>query len=370
MNDALKRTPLYDVHLGLGAKMVPFAGYEMPVQYPSGITAEHLAVREAAGLFDVSHMGEFLVGGPQAIDLVQLVSVNDAADLAVRQCQYSAMCGANGGIRDDLIVYRMADDQYMLVVNASRRAQDWAWIVEHAEGFDATLEDRSDTVGLLALQGPRAQGILDPLTDVNLDDLAYYHFMLGSVAGCAATISRTGYTGEDGFELYVGAADTVAVWKALCEQGGGMGLLPCGLGARDSLRLEVGFALYGNELDEEHTPLASRLGWLVKLDKGQFSGRDALVRQKHEGVRQKLVGIRLTERGFPRPGYAIVHGGNEVGSVTSGTVSPSLGYGIALGYVPAELTSPDAELGVRIREKVIPAVVARLPFYTEGSVRR
>ena len=349
--------------------MVPFAGYEMPVQYPSGITEEHKAVREVAGLFDVSHMGEFLVHGPQAIELVQLVTVNDAADLAVGQCQYSAMCAADGGIRDDLVVYRMTD-HYMMVVNASRRAQDWAWIVEHAQDLDATLEDRSDQMGLLALQGPRAQEILGPLTDVNLDDIAYFHFAVGSVAERAATISRTGYTGEDGFELYIGEADAVAVWNALFEQGGGVGLLPAGLGARDSLRLEMGFALYGNELDEEHTPLAGRLSWLVKLDKGEFSGRDALVRQKEEGVPDSLVGIRLTERGFPRPGYPIVHDGNEVGSVTSGTVSPSLGYGVALGYVPAELISPDTEVGVRIRDKVIPGVVARLPFYTEGSVRQ
>ena len=369
MNDTLKKTPLHDVHLGLGAKMVPFAGYEMPVQYPTGITAEHHAVREAAGLFDVSHMGEFLVHGPQALHLVQRVSVNDAASLAVGQCQYSAMCAEDGGIRDDLVVYRMAD-HFMLVVNASRRAQDWAWIVKHAEGLDVTLEDPSDEIGLLALQGPRAQEILDPLTDMNLNDVAYYHFEEGTVAGCPATISRTGYTGEDGFELYVTEADTVAVWNALCERGGEAGLLPSGLGARDSLRLEVGFALYGNDLDEEHTPLAGRLGWVVKWDKGEFSGRDALVRQKEEGVPHRLVGIRLTERGFPRPGYPIVHDGNEVGVVTSGTVSPSLGYGVALGYVPAELMGPDTEVGVRIRDKVIPGVVARLPFYTEGSVRR
>ncbi len=369
MNDTLKKTPLHDVHLALGAKMVPFAEYEMPVQYPSGIRAEHQAVRTAAGLFDVSHMGEFLVRGPQAIDLVQLVSVNDASSLAVGQCQYSAMCAEDGGIRDDVVVYRMAD-HYMLVVNASRRAQDWAWIVEHADGLAVTLEDRSDDLGLLALQGPAAQEILDPLTPANLDGVAYYRFVDGTVAGCPATISRTGYTGEDGFELYVAEKDAAAVWNAVFEQGEGSGLLPCGLGARDSLRLEVGFALYGNELDEEHTPLAGRLGWLVKWDKGDFSGRDALVRQKQEGVHRRLVGIRLTERGFPRPGYPIVHEGNEVGSVTSGTVSPSLGYGIALGYVPAELIRPDTEVGVRIRGKVIPGVVARLPFYTEGSVRR
>ncbi len=369
MNDTLKKTPLHDVHLRLGAKMVPFAEYEMPVQYPTGITAEHQAVRAVAGLFDVSHMGEFLVRGPQATDLVQLVSVNDAASLALGQCQYSAMCGEDGGVRDDVVVYRMAD-HYMLVVNASRRAQDWAWLVEHAEGLAVTLEDRSDETALLALQGPRAQEILDPLADVNLDEVAYYHFAEGTVAGCPATISRTGYTGEDGFELYITDEDTVAVWSALFEQGKGAGLLPCGLGARDSLRLEVGFALYGNELDEDHTPLAGRLGWLVKLDKGDFSGRDALVRQKEEGGYDRLVGVRLMERGFPRPGYPIVHNGHEVGSVTSGTVSPSLGYGIALGYVPAGLVAPDTEVGVRIRDKVVPGVVVRLPFYTEGSVRR
>jgi len=369
MNDALKKTPLYEVHLSLGAKLVPFAGYEMPLQYSSGIRAEHHAVREAAGVFDVSHMGEFLVRGPQAIDLVQFVSVNDAASLAVGQCQYSAMCAEDGGIRDDLVIYRMAD-HYMFVVNASRRAQDWAWILRHAEGLDLTIEDPSDEMGLLALQGPGAQEILDPLTDVNLDEIAYYHFAEGTVSGCPATISRTGYTGEDGFELYVHESDTVAVWNALFEQGGEAGLLPIGLGARDSLRLEVGFALYGNDLDEEHTPLAGRLGWLVKLDKGDFSGRDALLKQKEAGVSQRLVGIRLTERGFPRPGYPIVHEGKDVGSVTSGTVSPSLGYGVAMGYIPAEVSSLDTEVGIRIRDKVIPGVVARLPFYTGGSVRR
>jgi aminomethyltransferase len=369
MNDPLKKTPLHDAHLALGAKMVPFAGYEMPVQYPTGITTEHRAVREAAGLFDVSHMGEFLVRGPQALDLVQCVSVNDAASLAVGQCQYSVMCAEDGGTRDDMVVYRKLG-HYMLVVNASQRAPDWAWLVERAKGLEVTLEDASDETGLLALQGPRAQEILNPLTDINLDDVAYYHFAEGTVAGVPALISRTGYTGEDGFEMYLSETDTAAVWGAVLEQGEGSGLVPCGLGARDSLRLEVGFALYGNELDGDHTPLAGRLGWLVKLDKGDFSGRDALVRQKEEGGHPRLVGIRLTERGFPRPGYPIVHDGNEVGAVTSGTVSPTLGYGIALSYVPAELASPATELGIRVRDKVIPGVVARLPFYTEGSVRR
>jgi len=357
------------MHLGLGAKMVPFAGYEMPVQYPSGIRAEHQAVRAAAGRFDVSHMGEFFVCGPQAIDLVQRVSVNDAASLEVGQCQYSAMCARDGGIRDDLIVYRM-EERYMLVVNASRRNEDWEWVLQHTKGLDVTLEDRSDEFGLVALQGPRAQEILAPLTEASLDDVAYYHFVDGTVAGFPATISRTGYTGEDGFEIYVAARDVGEVWSAVFEQGEPFGLLPCGLGARDSLRLEVGFSLYGNELDEEHTPLEGSLGWVVKLGKGDFSGRDALVRQKEEGVPRRLVGIRLSERGFPRPGYPIVHAGSDVGSVTSGTVSPSLGYGIALGYVPAELVSPGTKVGVHIRDHVVPGVVVRLPFYREGSVRR
>ena len=369
MQDTLKRTPLHDEHLGLGAKMVPFAGYEMPVQYPSGITAEHEVVRTAAGLFDISHMGEFVVRGPQALNLIQSISVNDASALAVGQCQYSAMCREDGGILDDVVVYRRADS-YMVVVNASRRSVDWDWFTVHSSGLEVELEDRSDETGLVALQGPRAAEILAPLTDRNLEDVRYYCFVEGAVAGCAAIISRTGYTGEDGFEIYVSNEDSRTVWNTLLERGGPQGLRPAGLGARDSLRLEVGFALYGNDLDQEHTPLEGRLGWLVKLDKGEFSGRGALIRQKEDGVQRRLVGIRLSERGFPRPGYAIVHNGDEVGVVTSGTVSPTLGFGIAMGYVPAELTAAETVLGIRIRDRVIPATVSRPPFYKDGSVRR
>ncbi len=369
MQDMLKKTPLYEAHLGLGAKMVPFAGYEMPVQYPSGITAEHEVVRTAAGLFDISHMGEFIVSGPQALELVQRVSVNDASALAVGQCQYSATCSEDGGILDDLVVYRRADS-YMMVVNGARRSVDWDWFSLHASGLEVELEDRSDEMGLVALQGPRAAEILAPLTDANLDDVRYYWFVEGQVAGCAAIISRTGYTGEDGFEIYLSNADSSPVWNTLLERGESAGLRPAGLGARDSLRLEVGFPLYGNDLDQEHTPLEGRLGWLVKLDTGEFSGRGALMRQKEEGVKRRLVGIRLSERGFPRPGYAIVHNGDDVGVVTSGTVSPTLGVGIAMGYVPAELTAAETDLGIRIRDKVIPASVIRPPFYKGGSVRR
>ncbi len=369
MTDTLKRTPLYAEHVALGAKIVPFAGYEMPVQYPAGITAEHEAVRTAAGLFDASHMGEFVVRGPQALDLVQRVSINDASGVAVGQCQYTALCLEDGGILDDFLVYR-AHDLYMLVVNASRREEDWDWITRHASGLHVEFEDRSDETALLALQGPKAQEVLAPLTETNLEEIGYYRFADGRVAGFPAVISRTGYTGEDGFELYVASADAAALWRRLLEDGAGAGLKPAGLGARDSLRLEVGFPLNGNDLDTEHTPLEARLGWLVKFNKGDFVGRDALMRQKEEGVSTRLVGIRLTERGFPRPGYPIVHDDSEVGSVTSGTMSPTLGCGIAMGYVPDDLATVDTPLGVRVRGRVIPGVVERPPFYKQGSVRR
>ena len=369
MQDTLKKTPLHEEHLGLGAKMVPFAGYEMPVQYTSGITAEHEAVRDAAGLFDISHMGEFIVRGPQALDLVQRVTVNDASVLAHGQCQYSAMCREDGGILDDVVVYRMVDS-YMIVVNASRRTVDWDWFSTQSAGLQVALEDRSDETGLLAIQGPNAEEILQPLTDTNLEDVRYYWFTEGTVAGREAIISRTGYTGEDGFEIYVSNEDSRWVWNVLLEHGRSLDLHPVGLGARDSLRLEVGFPLYGNDLDQEHTPFEGRLDWLVKLNKGDFSGRQALIRQKKEGLKRQLIGISLSERGFPRPGYPIVYNGEDVGAVTSGTVSPTLGFGIAMGYVPVDLATDETVLGIRIRDKVIPGSVNRPPFYKEGSVQR
>ena len=368
-SDSLKRTPLYGEHVALGGKIVPFAGFEMPVQYPSGITAEHRAVREAAGLFDVSHMGEFVLHGPQALDLIQKVTVNDASRMEVGQAQYSAMCLDHGGIVDDLIVYRFAD-RYMLVVNASNAAKDLAWVRRHAEGLDVEVQDRSDQTALIALQGPAAREILRPLADIDVDDVRYYHFREGRVDGAPAVISGTGYTGEDGFELYVDVADAVPVWRALMKAGEGRGLIPAGLGARDSLRLEVGYALYGNDLDEKHTPLESGLGWITKLDKGDFVGRGALLEQKEAGVPQRLVGFKLTGKGFPRPGYAVVSDGAPVGVVTSGTVSPSLGYGVGMGYVPPGLSKADTAVQVDIRGKVVDAVVQRPPFYTQGSIRR
>lgn len=369
MNASLKRTPLYEEHASLGAKIVPFAGWEMPVQYPTGITAEHKAVREAAGLFDVSHMGEFVIRGPQALDLIQRVTVNDASRMEVGQAQYSAMCHPHGGVVDDLIVYRFAD-HWMLVVNASNLDKDLAWIRSHAGDLDVQVEDRSDAMALLALQGPAAREILRSLASIDVDDVRYYHFMEGKVNGAPAIIAGTGYTGEDGFELGVAAEDAAGVWRALLDAGKDAGLIPAGLGSRDSLRLEVGYALYGNDLDDEHTPLESGLGWITKLDKGDFIGRDVLVRQKEAGVPRRLVGMRITGKGFPRHGYAVLSAGEPVGVVTSGTVSPSLGYGVAMGYVPPELSKPDTTVQIDVRGKPVDAVVQRPPFYTKGSIRR
>jgi aminomethyltransferase len=369
MSDTLRKTPLHDAHIALGGKMVPFAGFEMPVQYGTGITAEHRAVREAAGLFDVSHMGEFQVEGPDAEALIQRVTVNDVSKTVPGQAQYSAMTVEDGGIIDDLIVYRFPD-RFMLVVNAANREADWDWITSHAEGLTVTVEDVSDQTGLLALQGPAAREILRPLAEPDVDEVGYYRFVEGTVAGVPTLISGTGYTGEDGFELYLPADRAREVWDRILEAGEGRGLLPAGLGARDSLRLEVGYALYGNDLDREHTPLESGLGWITKLDKGDFVGRDALRAQKERGVERRLVGLRLTARGFPRPGYRIVADGREVGTVTSGTLSPTLGEGIAMGFVEADHAAAGSEVAVEIRGHDVPAVVQRPPFYTEGSIRR
>jgi aminomethyltransferase len=369
MTEVLERTPLYAEHVALGAKIVPFAGFEMPVQYPMGITAEHRAVRQTAGLFDVSHMGEILLRGPQALELVQHISINDASKVVVGQAQYSAMCLESGGIVDDLLVYRFAD-HWMLVVNASNLAKDWAWIGQHAQRFDVEVEDVSTRIALLALQGPAARSILAPLTRMDLDAVTYYRFAVGDVGEVPATVSATGYTGEDGFELYIDAGDAVELWRMLLEKGSAEGLVPVGLGARDTLRLEMGYALYGNDLDEEHTPLEAGLEWVTKLDKGQFIGRDALVEQKRTGVPLKLVGLRVEGRGFPRPGYPIAAGEETVGAVTSGTVSPSLGIGIAMGYVRTEASVPGARVSIDARGKPLAATVVRPPFYTLGSIRR
>ncbi len=365
----LLRTPLHAEHRALGAKLVPFAGYEMPVQYPTGITAEHNAVRTAAGLFDVSHMGEFVVRGPRALEFVQRVSTNDAGKLEVGQAQYSTLLDDDGRLLDDLLVYRYPD-HWMLVVNGSNRVRNLAWVRRFTGEYGVELEDRSDDVALLALQGPKAQAILARLTGAALDDIRYYRFAEGEVDGVAATLSRTGYTGEDGFELYLPAADAPAVWRRLLEAGAADGLVPAGLGCRDSLRLEMGYALYGNDLDEDTTPLEAGLGWVVKMGKGDFVGRDALARQKEAGVARRLVGFRLLERGFPRHGYPVLAEGAPVGLVTSGVLSPTLGVGIGMAYVPTALARPGTPLAVSIRGTPVPAEVVRPPFHTGGSVKK
>jgi aminomethyltransferase len=365
----LQRTPLIEEHERAGAKLVPFAGYLMPVQYPSGILEEHHAVRTRAGLFDVSHMGELDVRGEDALALTQFATTNDAAKLEVGQAQYSVLCREDGGAIDDCIVYRF-EDRYMIVVNASNREKDHDWIESLAVRFRVDVIDRSDEIGLLAIQGPLAQQIVARLTDDDLDSIQYYHFREGTVAGASAIISRTGYTGEDGFELYVAANDAPILWRRLMEAGEQDGILPAGLGARDSLRLEMGYALYGNDLDDNHTPLEAGLGWVVKFDKGEFAGRAALSRLKAQGLREKLVGFTLKERGFPRHGYEVRVAGEPAGEVTSGIHSPSLQQGIGLAYVPAEASKPGTPLEVMIRDRALDAEVVRTPFYKEGSVRR
>lgn len=364
----LKRTPLYDEHVALKGKIVPFAGYEMPVQYPSGITAEHQAVRKAAGLFDVSHMGEFEVRGERALDFVQHVTTNDASRIEVGQAQYSTLPNREGKLLDDLLVYRFPD-HYLLVVNGANRDKDFAWLSGLAGDFGVDLVDRSDEIALLALQGPKAESILARLTDADLGSIRYYRFAEGAVDGKPAIISRTGYTGEDGFELYLDAADAAAVWRRILEAGAEDGILPAGLGCRDSLRLEMGYALYGNDLDEGCTPLEAGLGWVTKLDKGEFVGREAIARQKEEGVPRRLVGFRLLERGFPRHGYAVRCDGVEAGEVTSGIVSPSLGEGIGMAFVPSSHAKPGSRIEIVIRDQPIAAEVVRPPFYKQGTVK-
>jgi len=362
----LKRTSLYETHRALGAKLVPFAGWEMPVQYPTGIIAEHQAVRTGVGVFDVSHMGEFEITGPDRNAFVNRVTCNDVSAIEAGGVQYSALLTPEGTFVDDCTVYRF-DDKLMIVVNASNTARAWEHIVEQKGGINVRLKDISAEVGLLAVQGPKAQELMQPLTQTRLDDIGYYHFAVGQVTGCQCFISRTGYTGEDGFELYCRGRDTVKLWEALTAAGA----QPIGLGARDSLRLEMGYALYGNEIDDTITPLEAGLGWIVKLDKGaRFTGDTALRAQQQRGVTRKLVGFELRGRGFPRHGYQVYHDGREVDIVRSGTMSPSLGRAIGTTYLPAAAAKTGTAFEVDCRGARIPAEVVKRPFWTVGSVRR
>ena len=359
----MKKTVLNQVHRDLGARMVEFGGWDMPVQY-SGVIAEHLAVRSAAGLFDVSHMGEFEVTGPGAMAFLQFATINDLLALADGQVQYSALCYAEGGIVDDITLYRFDADKYMLCVNAANIDKDFAWLQELAAQHqgDYQLVNRSADFGQLALQGPKAAAILAGLTSADLLSLKTYHFCESDVAGLPMIVSRTGYTGEDGFELYCAPADVESLWQALMTEGAPQGLVPVGLGARDTLRLEKAYALYGHELSAEILPLEARLGWITKLEKTDFCGRGALLKAKSGGVRRQLIGLRLTQPGVPREQYPVRVAGREAGYVTSGTMSPSTRQGIALALVDTAVASGDAEFTIVIRGREVSAEKVKLPF--------
>lgn len=357
----MKTTAFNSMHKALGAKMVEFGGFEMPVQY-RGIMEEHAAVRTGVGVFDVSHMGEFDVRGPGALAFLQRVTVNDVSKLSEGKVQYSAMPNPQGGIVDDLLVYHCGD-HYMLVVNASNIAKDFTWLRQNLTP-DVQLRDDSDRTSLLAVQGPKSLATLQPLTDVPLTEIPYYHFRRGRIAGHDAIISRTGYTGELGFELYVDSALDVGkeIWDAVFRSGAAFGIQPIGLGARDTLRLEMGFCLYGNDIDDTTTPLQAGLGWITKLGKGDFIGKQVMDAEKKNGLPKRLVGLALPEKNIARHGYPITDGTKDVGIVTSGTFSPTLQRSIAMAYVPVASANAGATVQVMIRGKAVPATVTALPF--------
>lgn len=363
----LKRTPLYQTHVDAGARMVPFGGWEMPVQY-TGVIDEHRAVREAVGLFDVSHMGEVELRGPRALEVANRIITNDLNRAVNGQALYTAMCKPDGGIVDDLVVYRFASDHIFICVNAANRDKDFAWIAEHVAG-DCSVTNRSDEYAQIAVQGPKAAALVQRLTPVDLAPIGTYRFATGKVSGFEAIISRTGYTGEDGFELYVESRNATALWRTLMEKGADLGVKPAGLGARDSLRLEMKYALYGNDIDETTNPLEAGLGWVVKLDKTDFIGKAALVAKKEQGLKRKLVGLEMVGRGVARHGYPLLSKGQRIGEVTSGTMGPSVGKAVAMGYVPAALSEIGTALDVEIREKPIAAVVVKTPFYQRPGAK-
>lgn len=358
----MKKTALYDIHVALGAKMVPFAGFEMPVQY-EGVNIEHDTVRNAVGVFDVSHMGEFFLKGEKALDLIQMVSSNDASKIEIGKAQYTCMPNGKGGIVDDLIIYRMSEQEYMLVVNASNIDKDWNWISQY-NTFGVEMSNQSDDYSLFAVQGPKTIEAIQSLTNIDLSTVKPFTFAVGTFAGCDnVIISGTGYTGSGGFELYFKNEHATTIWNALFEAGKEQGIKPIGLAARDTLRLEMGFCLYGNDIDDTTSPLEAGLGWVTKFTK-DFVDADFLKKQKEEGVTRKLVAFELIDRGIPRHDYDIVDAtGNTIGKVTSGTMSPSMKIGIGLGYVPTEFSALDSEIFVSIRDKGVKAKVVKLPFY-------
>ena len=358
----MKDTALSAIHAALGAKMVPFAGYNMPVSY-QGINLEHQTVREKVGVFDVSHMGEFFITGPNALSLIQRVCSNDASKLEDGEAQYSCFPNQDGGVVDDLIVYRIAAEKWLLVVNASNIDKDWAWINSH-NTMGASLENSSDHYSLLAIQGPKAIQAMQSLTQEDLSAIKFYTFKINTFAGVEnVIISATGYTGSGGFEIYCKNTQVAKIWTKVLEAGANWGIQPIGLAARDTLRLEMGYCLYGNDIDDTTSPLEAGLGWITKFNK-DFINSESLKKQKEIGVSKTLVGFELSQRGIPRQGYAIVDAqGNSIGRVTSGTMSPSMGKGIGLGYVPMALKEVGSQIHIQIRNKIVPAIVVKLPFY-------
>jgi aminomethyltransferase len=356
------RTPLYETHRKAGARLVEFAGWDMPVQY-AGVLAEHEAVRTRVGLFDVSHMGEVVFRGPRALEALGRLFTNDLARVVDGQAQYGCLCREDGGILDDVVVYRRAADDLLVCVNAANRKKDHEWLAAGAMS-GADVRDESDEWAQLALQGPLAAQLLQRLTNANLSALRTYRFARGEVAGAPCLVARTGYTGEDGYEIFCPPGDAPRIWDELMEAGRHEKIAPCGLGARDSLRLEMAYRLYGSDMDERNTPLEAGLGWVVKLAKGDFVGRDAILRQKELGVARKLVGFVLTEPGIARHGYPVLQGGNRVGEVTSGTRSPTLGTSIGLAYVPPALAAEGSTFAVEIRGRATGARGVKTPFYT------
>ncbi len=361
----MKTTALTPKHIALGAKMVEFAGYNMPVSY-TGLNDEHTTVRTKAGMFDVSHMGEFILKGPKALDLIQKVTSNDASVLSSGKVQYSCLPNDKGGIVDDLLVYCMDKETYMLVVNASNVEKDWNWIKSHND-LGVEMINESDAYSLMAVQGPKATAILGTLTNVDLTKIAYYNFTIGQFCGINGVIlSNTGYTGAGGFEIYCKNEDAGKIWDAIMEAGKAEGLKPIGLGARDTLRLEMAFNLYGNDIDDTTSPIEANLGGITKFTK-EFTNSKALLEQKNTGVKRKLVGFTMIDKGIPRHGYEITDAqGTVIGVVTSGTQSPSLQKAIGMGYVKTELTKPDTEIYIKIRDKLIKAVVVKTPFYKQA----
>lgn len=358
----MKKTALNQTHIALGAKMVPFAGYEMPVSY-EGINTEHETVRQGVGVFDVSHMGEFLIEGPNALPLIQKISSNDASKLTIGKAQYSCMPNETGGVVDDLIIYRIKEETYLLVVNAANIEKDWKHISTYNADFGASMKDISEGYSLLAIQGPKAVEAMQPLSSHDLSAIKFYNFVVGDFAGIDhVIISATGYTGSGGFEIYCKNSEVQQVWDKVFEAGKDFGIKPIGLAARDTLRLEMGYCLYGNDIDDTTSPLEAGLGWITKFSK-DFVNSKALLRQKEAGVSKKLVAFEMLEKAIPRQGYAIIADGETVGNVTSGTMSPSLNKGIGLGYVPTALAKEDTTIEIQIRKKTVPAKVVKLPFY-------